>query len=99
MLELSSKLLALSELQYLSKVEALFILLDKDVFLELKTHFFHLDLTKIYRFVFLKKLEHLLQLLLTDRGERLFNIVPPLLLVLFLPRLHLLLQRSDLEHH
>lgn len=97
MFEFCSEFLSLSNLQHLSKVKAFFILLDKDVFLELIAHFLNFDLTKINRLIFLKEFEDLLQLLLTDWSKNLLGIVLPLLLMLFLPRLHLLLEWAYLE--
>lgn len=92
MFEFCSGFLTLSNLQNLSKVKAFFILFDKDVFLELIAHFLNFNLTKINRLIFLKEFEDLLQLLLTDWSKNLLGIVLPLLLMLFLPRLDLLLE-------
>jgi hypothetical protein len=90
--EFCREFLTLPNLQHLSKVKAFFILFDKDVFLELIAHFLNFNLTKINRLIFLKEFEDLLQLLLTDWSKNLLGIVLPLLLMLFLPRLHLILE-------
>ena len=97
MFEFCSEFLTLSNLQHLSKVKAFFILFDKDVFLELIAHFFNFDLTKINRLIFFEEFEYLLQLLLTYWSKNLLGIIMSLFLMLFLPRLHLLLERADLE--